>query len=65
MYHPPNLPQPYYSPEDWQVLQKVSCAYEYSPGSGACQNTRKSHCDLVDLRAVVDRKGKTGGDLNN
>lgn len=56
VYYPPNLPQQYYAAEDWQALQNLSCAYEHSPGNDACQNTRKSHCDLVDLRAFVGSK---------
>jgi hypothetical protein len=54
VYYPSNLPQQFYTAKDWQVLQQLSCAYEHTPGSDACRNTRKSHCDLVDLRAMVE-----------
>lgn len=56
MYYPRNLPQQFYAAEDWQELQKLDCAYEYTPGSEACHNTRKSHCDLVDLRKLSGHK---------
>lgn len=58
VYYPPNLPQQFYSPDDWVQLQQLSCAHDCSPGSEACQQTRKTHCDLLDLRAELDEKSR-------
>lgn len=48
----------YYAAEDRQVLQQLACAYEYSPASDACRNTRQSQRDRSDLRAGVENPGR-------
>lgn len=52
VYHPPNLPPDAYPPEDWAMLQTRICAFEHTPGSPDCLETRKTHCSLVDLDAT-------------
>ena len=52
VYHPPNLPPDAYPPEDWAMLQTRICAFEHTPGSPDCLETRKTHCSLDDLDAT-------------
>ncbi|QKT03946.1 hypothetical protein HUS23_09010 [Ectothiorhodospiraceae bacterium 2226] len=50
VYHQPNLPPAAYAPVDWQALQALACAYDCVPGDALCRVTRKTHCNLLDLR---------------
>jgi hypothetical protein len=49
VYYPPNLPPQAYSAEDWAMLQRLSCAFEHTPGSADCLVVRKTSCSLLDL----------------
>ncbi len=49
VYYPPNLPPQAYSAEDWAMLQRLSCAFEHTPGSADCLLVRKTSCSLLDL----------------
>ena len=52
VYFPPNLPRKMYADEDWAMLQQRLCSFEYQPGDGGCQATRKTSCSLVDLTSL-------------
>lgn len=54
VYFPPNLPEAFYSPEDYQALQEKSCSYDHSPGDKNCLATQKSSCSIVDLQRPED-----------
>ena len=50
VYFPPNLPSHAYSKEDWAILQKKSCSFDFQVGDVDCKSTRKTSCSLVDLQ---------------
>lgn len=52
VYYPPNLPRHAYAEADWQMLQSLSCAFEYQPGSADCLGSRKTSCSLLDLETM-------------
>lgn len=49
VYYPPNLPSSAYPEEDWLMLQKKICSFDYCPDDENCQQTRKTSCSIVDL----------------
>ena len=49
VYYPPNLPPNAYAPDDYNMLQKKSCSFDFLPGDEPCMETRKTSCSLVDL----------------
>jgi hypothetical protein len=52
VYYPPNLPRLAYSAEDWALLQRLTCSFEYAPGSPDCVQVRKNSCSLLDLKKM-------------
>jgi len=54
VYFPPNLPSHAYSKEDWEVLQKKSCSFDFQAGGVDCTSTRKISCSLVDLKKTYN-----------
>ncbi len=50
VYYPPNLPETFYSAEDYQELQQKRCSYDHSPGDNNCLATQKTSCSIVDLQ---------------
>lgn len=49
VYYPPNLPSNAYPEEDYLMLQKKKCSFDFQPLDEHCQATRKTSCSLVDL----------------
>ena len=49
VYFPPNLPAQAYSPDDFQMLQRKRCSFDFQAQDANCQATRKTSCSLVDL----------------
>ena len=50
VYYPPNLPRQAYSATDWNILQARQCSFDYTAGDSDCLATRKTSCNLIDLR---------------
>jgi len=49
VYYPINLPANAYSDEDYRMLQKKDCSFDFQPMDDNCNKTRKTSCSLVDL----------------
>ena len=52
VYYPPNLPPAAYPAEDYRILQKKSCCFDFMPMDQGCKHTRKTSCLLVDLEQL-------------
>jgi hypothetical protein len=37
------------SKEDYRMLQKKNCSFDFQPKDDNCNRTRKTSCSLVDL----------------
>lgn len=49
VYHPPNLPADAYPEEDYRMLQRKDCSFDFQPKDDNCTITRKTSCSLVDM----------------
>jgi len=49
IYYPLNLPANAYPEEDYRMLQKKNCSFDFQPKDDNCNTTRKTSCSLVDL----------------
>lgn len=60
VYFPVNLPEIAYSREDYLMLQKKECSYDFNAGSEGCIATRKTSCSVVDMENLMMQKNKGG-----
>ena len=49
VYFPPNLPVNAYTYDDYRMLQKKNCSFDYIPMDKDCEAARKTSCSLLDL----------------
>ena len=49
VFYPPNLPPDAYPEEDYAMLIRKNCSFDFRPGDGDCVQTRKTSCSLLDL----------------
>ena len=49
VFHPPNLPAEAYPVEDYAMLMRKRCSFDFRPGDEDCRQTRKTSCSLLDL----------------
>ncbi len=56
VYMPKNLPSSAYSAEDYEMLKGKDCAYDFSPASEECKQTRKTSCSIVDMEGITNKK---------
>ena len=49
VFYPPNLPPAAYPAEDYAMLIRKSCSFDFQPSDRNCIQTRKTSCSLLDL----------------
>lgn len=58
VYFPVNLPEIAYTRDDYAMLQKKDCSYDFKVGSEDCISTRKTSCSVVDMENLMMQKKK-------
>ena len=49
VFYPPNLPAQAYPAEDYAMLMRKRCSFDFHPADEGCRQTRKTSCALLDL----------------
>ena len=60
VFYPPNLPADAYPAEDYAMLQRKSCSFDFQPADADCLQTRKTSCSLLDLERTQSKSMTTG-----